>query len=460
MSTTPTPTGVLAEFVAGLDISDIPEATRRRVKNLLLDALASGLAGWHGDETAQVLGLAQSLAGAGSSPVIGGRPLSPAGAALVNGYLITATTVCDVYRPALCHVTPEVAPPALAITAMRNPSGEELLVALAAGLEVTTRVGLGTDYPAFRRRGWHSPGVIGPFGGAAAAGRLLGLGVGQLRNAFGLAGSQSAGTFAHWGTATIKFHQSRGAMSGLIAALLAAENFESAPEVLTNPDGGIFNAYSDGGRPEEVTRELGERWELEQIALRLWPLASSIQSVATALFALIDEQDIRPDDISEVRVRLGETVYDMHGTLPWDVRFRALLSTPYATAVILHDRACWIDQFTSERIADAALDEFARRRVRVIRDSEIKGTAATVEVTLAGGRELVEHREVPRGDAADPLSEADIQGKFRLAAKGRLDAAAVETVLRTVSDLERVTDLAGFVAALQSGAREAHPAVP
>ncbi len=459
MSTTPSPSLKLAEFVAGLDITAIPERTRRRVKNLLLDALASALAGWHGDETAQVLGLARKLGGAGSSPVFGGEPLSPAGAALVNGYLITATTVCDVYRPALCHVTPEVVPPALAITAMRNPSGPDLLVALAAGLEVTTRVGLGTDYPTFRHHGWHSPGVIGPFGGAAAAGRLLGLSAVQLRNAFGLAGSQSAGTFAHWGTATIKFHQSRGSLSGLIAALLAAEDFESSPEVLTSPDGGIFNAYSEGGRPEEVTHELGERWELEQIALRLWPLASSIQSVATALFALIDKHDLRPDDISEVRVRVGETVYDMHGTLPWDVRFRALLSTPYATAVILHDRACWIDQFTSERIADPVLDEFARNRVRVIRETGIKGTAATVEVTLLGGRELVEHREVPRGDVADPLSEADIEGKFRLAAKGRLEAAAVETILRTVSDLERVTDLREFVAALQVGAREANPAV-
>jgi 2-methylcitrate dehydratase PrpD len=459
MSTTPSPTQKLAEFVAGLDISAVPEGTRRRVKNLLLDALASALAGWHGDETLLVLGLARSLAGAGSSPVIGGEPLSPAGAALVNGYLITATTVCDVYRPALCHVTPEVVPPALAITASRNPSGAELLVALAAGLEVTTRVGLGTDYPVFRRHGWHSPGVIGPFGGAAAAGRLLGLDTAQMRNAFGLAGSQSAGTFAHWGTATIKFHQSRGALSGLIAALLAAEDFESAPEVLANPDGGIFHAYAEGGRPEEVTRELGERWELEQIALRLWPLASSIQSVATALFALIEKHDIRPEHISEVGVRLGETVYDMHGTLPWDVRFRALLSTPYATAVILHDRACWIDQFTTERIADPALGDFARDRVRVIRDPRIKGTAATVEMTLLDGAELVEHREVPRGDAADPLSVADVEGKFRLAAKDRLEASAVETILRTVSDLERVTDLREFVSALQSGARQSFPVV-
>ena len=64
-------------------------------------------------------------------------------------------------------------PPALAIAERDGLSGRDLLVALAAGCEVTTRVGLGLDYPEFRKRGWHGPGVIGPFGAAAAVGRLL-----------------------------------------------------------------------------------------------------------------------------------------------------------------------------------------------------------------------------------------------------------------------------------------------
>src|SRR6185437_1130861 len=102
------------------------------------------------------------------------------------------------------------------------------------------------------------------------AGKLLGLDAERQRNAFGLAGSQSAGTFAQWGTPTIKFHQSRGALSGLLAALLAKQGFPSSTEILTHEDGGLFNTYSDGGDPEAVTDGLGERWELEAIGLRLW----------------------------------------------------------------------------------------------------------------------------------------------------------------------------------------------
>src|SRR5205814_3818906 len=202
-----------------------------------------------------------------------------------------AVTLCDVHRPPLCHTTPQVVPPALAIAERNGASGRALTAPIVAGLETTVRIGLGTKYPAFRARGWHSPGVIGPFGGAAATGKLLRLDAEQQRNAFGLAGSQSAGTFAHWGTPTIKFHQSRAALSGLMAGLLAAQGFLASAEVLAHKDGGIFNAYSDGGQPDAVIADLGKRWALEQIALRLWPAASSIQTVITALFALIKAHD-------------------------------------------------------------------------------------------------------------------------------------------------------------------------
>ena len=245
-----------------------------------------------------------------------GRPLANAGAVLVNGYLVTATTVCDVHRPTLCHVTPEVFPPALATAIERAVTGADFLLAFALGLEITTRVALGSNYPAFRANGWHSPGVWGPFGGAAASGTLLGLDARHMRNAFSLAGSQSAGTFAHWGTPTIKFHQSRGALSGYLAASLAETGFEAGADVLTAEDGGLYGTYSDGGNPGVALDGLGDRWELERLSLRPWPLASSLQSVATALLHLVESAGAPRRTRSLVRrVGLSRTVYDMHGQL-------------------------------------------------------------------------------------------------------------------------------------------------
>ena len=90
-------------------------SVREHCKDLLLDALACALAGHQGEETHQMAALAGALAQSSEASVIGGGRLSLAGATLLNGYLITATTMCDVHRATMTHVTPEVIPPALAI---------------------------------------------------------------------------------------------------------------------------------------------------------------------------------------------------------------------------------------------------------------------------------------------------------------------------------------------------------
>jgi 2-methylcitrate dehydratase PrpD len=355
-----------------------------------------------------------------------------------------------VHRPTLYHTTPEVVPPALAIAERDRASGKSLLLALTAGLETSVRVALGIDYPAFRARGWHSPGVIGPFGGAAALGKLLGLDAERQRNAFGLAGSQSAGTFAHWGTPTIKFHQCRGALSGLMAALLAQQDFRASSEVLAHPDGGIYSAYSNGGKPEVVTAGLGREWLLQQIALRLWPAASSIQTAMTGLFALIERHDLEPDDIAEVKVGLSKVVYDMHGTLPWNDKFKALLSAPYVIGIILHDRRCWLDQFEPRRYQDAAVDRFTRERVKVVSDPGLQGTAATVAVRMKDGAVHAERRDCAKGDPDDPLTRAEIQEKLRTATEGTLPAAQVDRIVTLVDRLEELADVGELTAALRS----------
>src|SRR5215203_696883 len=278
-------TEVLAGFAASLQYDDLPGRVRDHCKNVLLDTLACAVAGHRGEETEQLAALASGLAQSNESSVIGGDRLSLAGATILNGYLVTAVTMCDVHRATLTHITPEVIPPALAIAERDGLSGRDLLVAIAAGCEVTTRVGIGLDYSAFRAKGWHGPGVLGPFGAAAAVGRLRRFDTETMAKAFGLAGSQSAGTFAAWGTPTVKFHQCRGAVSGLLAALLAQQGFPSSQEVLAAPDGGIFSSYSDGGSPDLVVSGLGEEWELENINLRLWPTPHT--HLITALLALI-----------------------------------------------------------------------------------------------------------------------------------------------------------------------------
>jgi 2-methylcitrate dehydratase PrpD len=435
------PTAVLAEFAASLAYEAIPEHVRHYCKDLLLDALACALAGHAGEETHQVAALSAALAQSRETSVIGGDRLSLAGATMLNGFLITAVTMCDAHRATMTHITPEVVPPALAIAERDALSGRELLVALAAGFEVTTRIGIGVDFPAFRARGWHGPGIFGPFGAAAAVGRLLRFDAKTMARAFGLAGSQAAGTYAAWGTPTVKFHQCRGALSGLMAALLAAEEFVATQEFLTARDGGLYNAYVSGGHPEAAIADLGKRWELEEIALRPWPAASSIQGMMTAMFEIVDEHKIDPAQVARLRIALSQPAFDLHGNFAkYKAKFEALLSAHYVAAAILHDRELTLAQFEPARYDDPKLRRFAER-VEVRAEPDLGGVAAIVDLEMAGGGTFSAHCEEPLGAPKNKLSRAQVEAKFRTYAAERLSRPQIENVIGAIARLEQAASV-------------------
>jgi 2-methylcitrate dehydratase PrpD len=431
------PTQALAEFAAGLRHDDLPGKVREHCKLLLLDALACAFAGHQGEETHQVEALASALAQSQEASVIGGDWLSLAGATLFNGYLITAVTMCDVHRPTMTHITPEVIPPALLIAERDGLSGADLLAAIAAGSEVMTRIGISLDPAAFRAKGWHGPGVLGPFGAAAAVGRLLRFDGECMARAFGLAGSQAAGTFAAWGTPTVKFHQCRGGLSGLLAALLAEQGFLATREFLSAPDGGLYRSYADGGKPELATAELGRRFELEQIALRLWPSASLLQGMNTALFDLIAQEPPAPARVHKLIVSLSKPAFAMHGALAhYQGKFEALISAHYTAAAILHDRALTLAQFEPERYNDPALRRAAAEQVEVRQDAALNGVEAVVEVELSDGARRSVRSIHPRGSFENPLARGEIEEKLRTYAKGRIAEAAIEDVIGMVATIE------------------------
>ena len=432
----------LARFAASVKYEDIPASAREYCKDILLDTVACAFAGHLGEETDQIARFAKGLATSTESTVIGGDNLSLAGATMLNGYLITAVTMCDIHRSTLTHVTPEVVPPTLLIGERDNVSGRDLLVALAVGFEVTTRVGVGSDYPSVRKRGYHGPGVFGPFGAAAAVGRLRSLSPEAMARAFGLAGSQAGGTFAAWGTPTVKFHQCRGALSGLMAALLAEQNFLATREFLTAKDGGLFYTFSTGGHPEQVTAELGKRWEFEQIALRLWPSASSIQGMNTALFDALDERPFKLKDVKRVHIRLAPTVFNLHGKLSkYKAKFDALISAHYTAAVIIEDHALTLEQFSQARYDDPVLRNAAASLIDLQPDESLSDVQTVVEFELNDGTKIIKRCNSPRGSAGNRLTRAQIESKMRTYAQKRIGKAAIERIIASIWALEDVSSV-------------------
>jgi 2-methylcitrate dehydratase PrpD len=452
-----TPTEALASFAASARYEDLPESARRHARHLLVDAIGCAFAGHQGDEVAAYTRFALAGGGAGDSIVIGSSErLSPLGATLLNGYLITAVTVCDVYVPAHVHITPEIVPPALALAEHGGADGPSLLAAIAVGAETAVRVAAGIDYSIAGPRGWHFPGIVGPFGAAAAVGRLIDLDVKQMRNALGLAGSQAAGTWASWGTPAVKFHQSRGAASGLLAGLLAKEDFASSSDILGHPDGGIFAAYSDGGKADRVSSELGTRYEFEQISLRLWPGGTPLQPTLTAVFDLLARE--RPDfgQIEQVRIVVAPVVYEAHVRFaePKGI-FEALLSFQFTVAAALRDGQFWLDSVEGHKIGDPDLARFMRERVELVAEPSLTREQSRIEITTSGGKSATAQSDAARGTPGNPVTEADLRAKFGRCVAGRMSPSESGELLDLLLRIDDVDDLGQIFRLLSTSRKQA-----
>lgn len=442
----------LASFAAQHKPGAEADTAMTHVKHLLIDAVGCALIGDRANEMEGVRQAAQATFGPGASTVIGSKQtLSPAGATMVNAYLVTAMTVCDVYRPAHCHMTPLVIPPALAAAEARESSGADFLTAVTLGMEVMARVARGLDYPAFRARGWHSPGVIGPLGAAASVGRIEGQDEATIRNAFGLAASQAGGSYLSWGTPAVKFHQARGAVSGLLASKLAAQGFPAGRFPLTAPDGGIYNTHSNGGMPEAAVMNLGTLWELEQISLRLWPGASPVQSMLTGLFDLIETEHLAAEQVESVEIGVSAEDFGTHGSFSRPSNtFEALLSYAFLCSVVLHEGHLWFEHVEEPVLSDPTLLRFVDERIKVGEDPFLPVNGSTLRVLTKEGTIFERRVETSRGTPENPASADDVSAKFHRCADGPLGRDQASQLLDTLRHIEQVPDMAEFCRGLRA----------
>jgi 2-methylcitrate dehydratase PrpD len=115
---------------------------------------------------------------------------------------------------------------------------------------------------------------------------------------------------------------------------------------------------------------------------------------------------------------------------------------------VLHDRECWLEQFEPERLADPTVSTFAAERIQVLIDDSVPTTGAVVEAELTDGRRLTVRRDVPKGDADDPLTVEEIVGKFRRAAQGVLPEETAERALELLLAIEQLPDIDRLLALL------------
>lgn len=135
---------------------------------------------------------------------------------------------------------------------------QQTATATAIGYEVADRVAEALG-PTHTTAGWSVRATAGVIGAGAAAGRLMGLDAGQLRDALGLCATQAAGLAGATGTDADALQLGKAAGNAVEAALLGQCGVTSAAQPLEGRRG-MFALMSTAADPAAVNERLGTSW--------------------------------------------------------------------------------------------------------------------------------------------------------------------------------------------------------
>jgi len=440
-------TRMLARFVAETTFADLPGRLVENLKITVLDTFGAALVGTRQPWAQRIVAVGRALGGAPEASVIHeGWRTDIARAAFANGVLIGAFE-CEPLTGS--HASGTVLPAALAVCELERLAGVELLTALAVGFEVSARiartaVGLETV------RGFHNPGTQGPFGAAAAVGKLYGFDAERLTDALGIAGSSSAGLleFAWSGGDTKRLHLGRAAQLGLEAALLARAGVRGPATVLEGRSG-YFTAFSTPPKLDRLVDGLGVEWAIEPPSLKSYATHVTQQAVVQAIQELKRDHPLAPRAITRVVITGAPRIMEERhaGREPEDV-LGGQYSLPFTTAVALTRDMADPLVYDLEAVRDPIVRDLARR-IELVPDAgaahETPGFWPAEIVVECGGRRHAVRTRPHKGSPANPFTWEEAAEKFRRYAASILDPSRVEAIVGAVDGLERTPDLSGLV---------------
>jgi 2-methylcitrate dehydratase PrpD len=437
-------TRALARFVAETQFVDLPPSLIADCKIMVLDTLGAGFVGAMQPWAQQAVEMVRQLGGTPEASVFHQSwQTDVSRAALANGVMI-GSFECEPLTGS--HASGTVLPAALAVGQRQHCDGKAFLTALALGCEVSARiartaVGLETV------RGFHNPGTQGPFGAAAAVGKLYGCNQEVLTNALGIAGSGSAGLleFAWSGADTKRLHLGRASQLGLESALLARHGLRGPATVLEGHYG-YFNAFSLPPNLDRLLEGLGTNWAIQPPSLKSYATHVTHQAVVQAIQEWKRTHVLPPQDITRVVIRgRARIMEERHAVREPESVMGGQYSLPFTTAVALTRDLANPLVYNDATVWDPVVRDLAKRVELVPLEDTAHETADPflAEVYLEGaGQSHTFSTQPHKGSPQNPFTWEEVGEKFRRFTASLVNPTQATALIDTVQTLEQVSDMA------------------
>ena len=431
-------TRALCEHLAGFKFEALPKNAVHAARRGVLDWIGCALAGCRHPTLDKLNGVLAEAGGKPVATVIGRNArLGVLDAPLANGQAGHVLDYDDTHMGGtLIHTSSPTLAALFALADRDGASGKDLISAYVSGFEAGVRTGQAS--PKHHDGGWHLTGTLGTIAAGAAAGRLIGLDAAQMTYVLGIAATQSAGMQQNRGTMCKSFHAGKAASSGVLAALLAQQGFDSSREILEGKKG-FCRIYSTIARPELVTDGLGERWEIANNGHKPYACGVVLHPPIDAMIELGMRVSAPPESVEAVELRAHPHVISVTGVVEPQTGLQSKFSIYHSAAGAFIDRNAGISQYTDQKALDPRVVAL-RRKVKVTTDDSLRTDEAYATLIAAGKRyeASVAHAT---GTVDNPMSDEALERKFRSNAEPVIGGTKTSEVVELVWRLESLADV-------------------
>ena len=448
------PTQALCQFLSTIRYEDLPESVVARTEELFLDWFASALAGKGARPVSVIDGFAAAMGPKDGSAenLLTRKRTSPFFAALVNGAASHFVEQDDLHNSSVLHPGTVVFPAVLAAAQDVGATGKELIAASVAGYECGVRVGefLGrSHYKIF-----HTTGTAGKLAAAAGVAHVLKLDAEKMQHALGSAGTMAAGLweFLRDAADSKQLHTAKAAADGLMAAYIARDGFTGAREILEGKQGMAAGMSSDADA-RWLSDGLGTRWATAETSFKFHASCRHTHPAADALQALMQQHQLKADDIVKVTAHVHQGAIDVLGpvTDPQTIH-QSKFSMGFVLALIATLGRAALADFTEKSLKNKELRKF-HDRVTMVLDAEVDGAyprrwLGRVSVLTRDGRTLECRVDTPKGDPDNTLSRVELEDKAQrlVAYSGAATPAEVQQFIARIWHLRNEAGVRDFMA--------------
>ncbi len=437
----------LSDFAVSLKYEKLPQDVVHQVKRRVIDSLGCAMGGYFEEPPKIARAHASEVTSKPGATILGTKHVtSPELAAFANGVMVRYLDFNDTSLAVDGGHPSDNIPAVLAAGEYAKVDGKAVITGIALAYEVQDRL---QDVCGLFNRGWDHTTYVA-ISAAAGSGKVLGLNQAQMANSLGLAmvyaamGQIRVGSLSMWkGCAA-----ANATRNGLFYSLLAKRGMTGPAEAFRGPRG-FVKQLTSGNVQLPALGDENRRFKVQDAKYKFFPTDYECQCSIHPALELREALGGKTDEIEKIVIDTYDLAVDVAADTPdkWNptTRETADHSLPYVQALALTKGDVWLDDFTEEKIRDPKIQSLMQK-IEVRRNDEFTKAypdayVFRIDVKLRSGEKLVREIWYAKGHPKNPMSDQEIEQKFRRLTGQILKPAQADQILNRLWHLEEVREM-------------------